>query len=226
LYPAPVLIVDATDARSRGNRLRIAFDTWREDMASQTLSYRLRREAMRSEVIAVSDLAVRLGGALLAVAIATAHVADQGGLTAFTAPDWLGWAYRLIEVGGVLTAIALIVPRSARLGWFAGVLLGAGPFLGYVASRTVGVPGDAGDVGDWGDWVGTLALILEVGLVAVSVGMLRARWRRPPRASAPPGRTAEQDGAGKWSAPSPRKATQNGAAIPRGWNLLRPTSLN
>jgi hypothetical protein len=40
--------------------------------------------------------AIRLAGALLALAIAVVHVADQGGVTAFTSPDWLGWAYRLI----------------------------------------------------------------------------------------------------------------------------------
>jgi hypothetical protein len=100
-------------------------------------------------------------------------------VTAFTSPDWLGWAYRLIEVGGVLTALTLIWPRSARLGWAAGLLLGAAPFLGYVASRTVGVPGDSGDAGNWGDWVGTLALIVEAGLVTVSIGMLWTGVRRP-----------------------------------------------
>src|ERR1700733_15568416 len=67
------------------------------------------------------DLPVRLSGALLALAISTVHVADQGGITAMASPSWIGWSYRLIEVGGVLTALALIIPwrtllsRSATL---------------------------------------------------------------------------------------------------------------
>jgi hypothetical protein len=57
---------------------------------------------------------------------------------------------RLIEVGGVLTAVLLLIPWTAWLGWAASVLLGVGPFIAYVASRSVGVPGDRGDVGRLG----------------------------------------------------------------------------
>ena len=143
-------------------------------VAQQTISGGMRGDAVTVPMIGVSQMTVRLAGALLALAVATAHVADQGGLTAFTAPDWRGWAYRLVEVGGVLTFLALMWIRSERAGWMAGVLLGAGPFLAYVASRTVGVPGDPSDIGNWSDWVGTLALIVEAGLITLSVGMLRA----------------------------------------------------
>ena len=146
-------------------------------MAQQTSTDRTSRGLGRAEeiaVLAVPDLTVRFAGALLALAVTTAHVADQGGVSAFTSPDWLGWAYRLIEVGGVLTALTLLWPRSAKLGWMAGVVLGAAPFLGYVVSRTIGVPGDSGDVGNWGDWVGTLSLVIEAGLVMLSIGMVWA----------------------------------------------------
>jgi Na+/proline symporter len=179
-------------------------------MSEQAMFDRLRRDAMRSDPIVVPAVMVRVAGAVLALAIAGAHVADQGGLTAFTAPDWLGWAYRLIEVGGVLTAGALIWPRTARLGWLAGVLLGVAPFLGFLASRTVGVPSDPGDVGNWSDWVGTLALVLEAGLVAVSVGMVRARLRQPSSIVAPVTRIVDL----------------GGPASINSWDVLRPTSHN
>jgi hypothetical protein len=147
-------------------------------MARETIVGRLRGDDAGAEAIALSPVSARFVGALLALAVATVHVADQGGVTAFTTPDWRGWAYRLIEVGGVLTALALVWPRSARLGWAAAALLGVAPFLGYLTSRTVGVPGDRGDVGNWADWVGALALIVEAALVVVSVAMLRAAWQR------------------------------------------------
>ncbi len=77
----------------------------------------------------------------------------------------------------MLTAALLLVPRSARLipdwlGWAAGLLLGLGPLAGYVASRTVGLPGDRGDVGNWGYWVGTVSLFVEAALVMLSLTML------------------------------------------------------
>jgi hypothetical protein len=141
-------------------------------MGQQTLAERQRLGAVAADVGAAPQLAVRLVGVLLALAVAAVHVADQGGLTAFTSPDWLGWSYRLIEVGGVATAFVLMLPRPAWLGWMAALLLGVGPFVGYIASRTVGVPGDPGDVGNWGDWVGTVALVVEAALVILAVGML------------------------------------------------------
>ena len=128
---------------------------------------------------------MRLVGAILALAVAAVHVTDQGGITTLASPDWIGWGYRLIEVGGVLTALALVCLRSARpvpagLGWAAGVLLGAGPFAAYIASRTVGLPGDPTDIGNWGYWLGTVSLLIEAALVMLSLGMLLALRRRSP----------------------------------------------
>ena len=143
----------------------------------------------RASAGAVPEAGIRVVGALLALGVAAVHVADQGGVTAFTAPDWIGWGYRTIEVGGVLTALVLLLPRPARLtalmtwtGWAAGVLLGVGPFVAYVLSRTVGVPGDPGDVGNWGYWVGTVSLVVEAALVVLSASMLLALRRRSPSA--------------------------------------------
>ena len=130
-------------------------------------------------VTVLSPLALRSTAALLALGVAVVHVADQGGITSFNSPDWLGWSFRLIEVGGVLTAIILLLPWSGRLGWAAGVLVGLGPFLGYLATRSIGLPGDPGDVGDWGYWVGTVSLIIEAALIMLSVAALMAQRRRP-----------------------------------------------
>jgi hypothetical protein len=131
--------------------------------------------------VTAPDVAIRVVGAMLALAVAAVHIADQGGVTALTSPSWIGWGYRTIEVGGVLTALVLLLPRPARLtaltawtGWTAGVLLGVGPFVAYILSRSVGVPGDSGDVGNWGYWVGTVSLFTEAALMVLSVSMLLA----------------------------------------------------
>src|ERR1700684_4654604 len=75
------------------------------------------------------EIAVRLVGALLAVAVAAVHITDQGGLSALAAPTWIGWSYRLIHVGGVLTALTLLLTGptglpGARGGWGAAGAVG------------------------------------------------------------------------------------------------------
>jgi hypothetical protein len=97
-----------------------------------------------------------------------------------------------------------------RLGWLAGVLLSFGPFLGFSASRTVGVPGDPGDVGNSSDWVGTFSFLLVAGLVTISIGMLMARGRRPISAVTSVTRAVAVDS----------------VELPSGWDALGRTSFN
>jgi len=159
-------------------------------MTQQGLADTVLRNPVYARKVAVPDIAVRIAGAMLALAITAVHIADQGGVTVLNSPAWIGWGYRAIEVGGVLTALVLLLPLPSRLvpawaGWAAGVLLATGPFVAYILSRSVGLPGDPGDVGNWGYWVGTVSLFVEAGLVALSVSMLVALrssavsgWRR------------------------------------------------
>ena len=140
-------------------------------MTQHVQSGRAGLGAITDHPVIAPAYAIRMAGAPLALAVAAVHVADQGGVTAFSSPDWPGWACRLIEAGGVATALALLLPRPAWPGWAAGALLGAGPFIGYLVSRTAGAPGDPGDVGNWGDWVGTLSLFIEAALFVLSAAM-------------------------------------------------------
>ena len=90
-------------------------------MAEKMAAGWVRPDSASVRLAAPPELAVRLASALLALAVAGVHVADQGGITAFNSPpDWLGWAFRIIEVAGVLTALLLLLPRSGWLGWAAG----------------------------------------------------------------------------------------------------------
>ena len=116
--------------------------------------------------VTAPDVAVRLASAMLALAVAAVHIADQGGVTAFTAPglDRLGLSAHRGGWRG----------HGAGTAASAGALLGIGPFAAYILSRTVGVPGDPGAAGNWGYWVGTVSLFVEAALMVLSVSMLRA----------------------------------------------------
>jgi hypothetical protein len=66
-----------------------------------------------------------------------------------------------------------------------------GPFIAYINSRTVGLPGIPQDIGNWGYWVGTVSLAMDGTLVVLSIGMLR------------PGGHAGGRGGGRLAAPGP-----------------------
>ncbi len=51
----------------------------------------VRRVGAREAI--APDISVRLVGALLALAVAAVHVADQGGITVLNSPGWIGWGY-------------------------------------------------------------------------------------------------------------------------------------
>jgi hypothetical protein len=107
----------------------------------------------------VTPVPLLVVGAGLLIAIAIIHLQDQGGLLGGVTPTWLKYGYYLIELGSLFSA--LVVFRGKTIGWVLGLASSVGPFLGYVASRTVGVPGDPGDVGNWGYVLGTVSLIVE-----------------------------------------------------------------
>lgn len=81
----------------------------------------------------------------------------------------------LFAVGGALlifACVALLRRTLVRLAWMTGSLVSLGMFLGYVASRTIGLPG--GHAEEWGEPLGVLSLVLElVFLGAAAVAATR-----------------------------------------------------
>jgi hypothetical protein len=117
-------------------------------------------------------------GAGLALAIAIIHLQDQGGLLGSQSPLWLKYGYYLIEIFSTISA-ALII-RGKVFGWLLGLASSIVPFVGYILSRTVGVPGDSGDVGNWGYLLGTVSLIVEGTFVVLAIYCLlriRRAWQ-------------------------------------------------
>ena len=106
-------------------------------------------------------------GAGLALAIAILHLQDQGGLLGDQSPMWLKYGYYMVEISSTISA-ALIL-RAKTIGWLLGLASSVGPMVGYILSRTVGVPGDPGDVGNWGYLLGTVSLIVEGSFIVLAV---------------------------------------------------------
>ena len=135
---------------------------------------------MQGKTILVTESRIATAG--LCVAVALIHVTDQGGFKALDDPTWLGWAYRALEVGATVVAVLVLIDALApRLTALAILGVGAGPFIGYVLTRTTGVPQDTGDVGNWGDPLGIMSLIVEGTLVIVALLLLTGD-RAPARA--------------------------------------------
>ena len=110
-------------------------------------------------------------GALLALAVAYIHVADQGGFPGDKSPAYLGIGYYVLEVVAVVVAVALLVGRSRnRVGtWLLAAAVGAGPMTGYILTRGPGLPGATDDRGNWGEPLGVASLIVEGLLIILSL---------------------------------------------------------
>jgi hypothetical protein len=155
-------------------------------MVDPAILDRLRKDAMSPSTMVVSRVTVRFVAGLLAVAVAVAHVANQGGVTALATPQWLGWSYRLVEVGGVVTALGLAWRRSVLVATWAGLAVGTVPFLSYLASLPLGTLGDPAGAGQWFDWAGAVALLVEAALVTVCLALRRmSRDDRQPTVKTP-----------------------------------------
>jgi MFS family permease len=127
----------------------------------------------------VTPVPLLVAGAGLLIAIAIIHLQDQGGLLGGVSPTWLKYGYYLVEIGALVSALFVI--RGKAIGWVLGLASSVGPFVGYILSRSVGVPGDPGDVGNWGYLLGTVSLLVEGSFAIVAVLCLTRlhRTRRP-----------------------------------------------
>jgi hypothetical protein len=113
------------------------------------------------------DLAGIAGlGAVIAI-----HTSELSGKVEETA--YLGFGYMLL-IASCITAIVMIAQRDVR-GWMLGGLTAASTFIGYVLTRTTGLPNAAGDIGNWGETLGVWSLIAEALVVVLAIVALRRR---------------------------------------------------
>jgi hypothetical protein len=102
---------------------------------------------------------------------------------------YLGIMFVGAGIGSTIAALG-IYKQQAGWGWGAGVLIALGSVLGYVISRTIGLP--LSGIEPWGPVIGYVSLVLEIIFVVLSAKMVGLRplptMRRPViRATQPQG---------------------------------------
>jgi hypothetical protein len=111
----------------------------------------------------------RLLGILGVAAIAVVHLLDAA--DTYQSTRYIFWLYMVIVVAAAPLITLFVQWRSPEV-WLAALALAAGPFVGYLWSRSIGLPGDPGDVGNWLDTLGMTSLFLEGALISLCVARL------------------------------------------------------
>jgi hypothetical protein len=106
------------------------------------------------------------------VTIALLHVLQLP--DAFDAIGYLG-ALFILAAAGCLVLAAVLTRTSDALAWTAAGGLAALILLGYVISRSVGLPGWTGDVGEWAEPPALAAMVVESLLIVLTGVVLTAR---------------------------------------------------
>jgi len=110
-------------------------------------------------------------GAAIALILVTGaiHFIDAPG--SFGDATYKGLLFVANGIAAIVAAVGIY--RGERIwGWGLGLVVAAGALIGYVISRTVGLPGIAPDV--WLEPLGILSLLVEAAFVVLFVQSRRA----------------------------------------------------
>jgi hypothetical protein len=116
---------------------------------------------------------------------------------AFELPDKLeetGLIYQAVMFAALIIGCIVLAAAAGkspvRPWWTGALLLGALPLIGYIVSRTIGLPNGQDDVGAWGDPSGIASLVFEALTIAVSARALQLLPAAAVRSRAARGRAA------------------------------------
>lgn len=98
---------------------------------------------------------------------------------AFGDAGYKGLLFVANGVGAVAATVGIY--GSRRLwGWWLGLLVAGGAFIGYVVSRTVGLPGLAPEPDAWFEPAGVASLVFEALFILVFIFARRGSFRALP----------------------------------------------
>jgi hypothetical protein len=78
----------------------------------------------------------------------------------------------IVLIGACLAAAGALLGGRPRRAWMLTTAVAAAPFVAYVVSRSVGLPGATDDVGNWTQPLGLAAVFVEFLVVATSLRAL------------------------------------------------------
>ena len=104
-------------------------------------------------------------GIALILIIGLIHVIDAK--DSFSDAVYKGWLFYANGAGALIAAFGIF--RNHNWGWRLGFFIAAGSFVGYVASRTLGLPYIPAEPEAWLEPLGVAALIAEGLFIAVFI---------------------------------------------------------
>jgi hypothetical protein len=119
----------------------------------------------------VAEIGTRATVAVGLAGIALIHMLDSIGKWSET--RYLFWMYVGLMIASLATAGWVLFTRS-RTALLAAVAVAASALVGYVVSRTVGLPGATDDIGNWTEPLGLASLFVEGAVVAAGLAGLSA----------------------------------------------------
>lgn len=126
----------------------------------------------------VRDVASRAVVVAGLAGIGLIHLID--GIGKYHETRYIFWMYMALIVGTIAVGGAVLFTRS-RVAFLAAAGLASSAAVGYVLSRTTGLPNAKGDIGNWTEPLGLASLFVEgvVFAVATSAFALVHGVRRP-----------------------------------------------
>ena len=104
-------------------------------------------------------------GMVLILIVGLIHTVDAK--DSFSDAAYKGWLFYANGLGALVAAYGIF--RGRCWGWNLGVLIAAGSFISYAASRTVGLPYIPAEPDAWLEPLGVMSLITEGSFVVVFI---------------------------------------------------------
>jgi hypothetical protein len=121
---------------------------------------------LRSAEASERDQVGRGVGVVLLLGIALVHLLDA--VNQFAEHKYVFVLYLLLMAGSLAVA-AFLLRTDSRLAWSLVTLIGGLTLLGFVLSRTTGLPNFNDDIGNWAEQLGLASLFTEGAAVLLGL---------------------------------------------------------